>query len=76
MDGGRKANADQIINRLRPKLAKLVGVRAFMQAAQDIRVGGRISQAQYQYTLSDADLAELNTRALKLDTAFPGPAAN
>jgi HAE1 family hydrophobic/amphiphilic exporter-1 len=66
----RKASADQIINRLRPKLAKLVGVQTFLQARQDINVGGRSGQAQFQYTLSDADLDELNTWAPKLLTTL------
>ncbi|HEX4095340.1 MAG TPA: efflux RND transporter permease subunit, partial [Caulobacteraceae bacterium] len=69
-DSGRKATADQIITRLRPKLAKLVGVQTFLQAAQDIRVGGRTGQAQYQYTLSDSDLTELNSWAPRLLTAL------
>ncbi len=69
-DDGRSATADQIINRLRPKLARLVGVQAFMQAAQDINVGGRAGRAQYQYTLSDADIAELNEWAPKLLAAL------
>ena len=60
-DEGRKASADEIIARLRPQFAKLVGVQAFLQANQDITVGGRAGRAQYQYTLSDADLSELNT---------------
>ncbi len=65
-DQGRKASADQIITRLRPKLAQLVGVQTFLQAAQDINVGGRPGQAQYQYTLSDPDLSELDKWAPKL----------
>ena len=65
-DSGRKASADQIIARLRPKFARLVGVQAFLQANQDISVGGRQGRAQYQYTLSDADLGELNTWAPRL----------
>jgi len=65
-DQGRKATADQVIARLRPKLAQLVGVQTFLQAAQDINVGGRAGQAQYQYTLSDADLTELDEWAPKL----------
>ena len=65
-DSGRKASADQIINRLRPKLARLVGVQTFLQASQDINVGGRVGRAQYQYTLADADLDELNTWAPRL----------
>jgi HAE1 family hydrophobic/amphiphilic exporter-1 len=67
---GRKASADQIITRLRPKLARLVGVQAFLQANQDINVGGRAGRAQYQYTLSDADLSELNVWAPKLEAAL------
>ncbi|HEY1898830.1 MAG TPA: efflux RND transporter permease subunit, partial [Steroidobacteraceae bacterium] len=63
---GRKATADQVITRLRPRLAELVGVETFLQAAQDINVGGRAGQAQYQYTLADSNFAELNTWAPKL----------
>jgi HAE1 family hydrophobic/amphiphilic exporter-1 len=69
-DAGRKATAPQIIARLRPKLARLVGVQAFLQARQDINVGGRSGQAEYQYTLSDSDLAELNTWAPRLLAAL------
>ncbi len=71
-DSGRKATADQIIGRLRPKLADLVGVQTFLQAAQDINIGGRAGQAQYQYTLADSDLQELNTWAPKLLTEIRG----
>ncbi|HMN71312.1 MAG TPA: efflux RND transporter permease subunit [Rhodoblastus sp.] len=56
----RNASADQIINRLRPKLEKVEGARLYLQAAQDIRMGGRASRTQYQYTLQDADSNELN----------------
>ena len=69
-DSGRKATASQVITRLRPKLAELVGVQTFLQAAQDINVGGRAGQAQYQYTLSDSDLTELDTWAPKLLAAL------
>jgi HAE1 family hydrophobic/amphiphilic exporter-1 len=69
-DAGRDASADQIIARLRPKLAQLVGVQTFLQASQDINVGGRAGQAQYQYTLSDSNLDELNSWAPKLLTAM------
>ncbi|MFI5290966.1 MAG: efflux RND transporter permease subunit, partial [Polyangia bacterium] len=55
----RKASADQIIERLRPKLARVQGIKLFLQAAQDVRVGGRQARTEYQYTLEDADLAEL-----------------
>jgi hydrophobic/amphiphilic exporter-1 (mainly G- bacteria), HAE1 family len=56
----RDATAAEIINRLRPKLAKLEGVATFMQAVQDIRMGGRPGKALYQYTLQDSNLDELN----------------
>ena len=69
-DSGRKATADQIIGRLRPRLAKLVGVQVSLQANQDINVGGRAGRAQYQYTLADSDLDELNTWAPQLLNAL------
>ena len=56
----RSASADQVINRLRPKLAKIQGITLYMQAAQDITIGARLSKTQYQFTLADADAAELN----------------
>jgi HAE1 family hydrophobic/amphiphilic exporter-1 len=58
--GERKDTADQVINRLRGKLAGLVGINLFLSAAQDIRIGGRNSKGQYQYALTSADLDELN----------------
>ena len=69
-DSGRSRNATQILNELRPQLLQVVGVRAGLQAAQDIRVGARAGQAQYQYTLSDPDIDELNTWAPKLVAAM------
>lgn len=62
----RDASAFQVIRRLQPKLAKLEGVRLFMQAAQDVNVGGRASRTQFQYTLEDADTNELNTWAPRI----------
>jgi len=56
----RDASASQIIDRLRPKLAAVQGIALFMQASQDINVGGRASRTQYQFTLQDADLDELD----------------
>ncbi len=56
----RSASADEVIQRLRPQVAKVVGAKFFMQAGQDISVGGRLSRTQYQYTLTDTDLDELN----------------
>jgi HAE1 family hydrophobic/amphiphilic exporter-1 len=56
----RDASADQIIARLRPQLVKLQGITVYLQAAQDITIGARVSRTQYQYTLIDADPGELN----------------
>jgi multidrug efflux pump len=56
----RKLTADQVITRLRGKLAAVPGAPAFLQAVQDLRVGGRASNAQYQYTLQGEDVTELN----------------
>jgi hydrophobe/amphiphile efflux-1 (HAE1) family protein len=62
----RKASADQIIARLRPKLDQVEGGRLYLQAAQDVRVGGRLSRTQYQLTLQDADAQELNNWAPRI----------
>jgi HAE1 family hydrophobic/amphiphilic exporter-1 len=62
----RDASADQIIRRLQPELDKIEGARLFLQAAQDVRVGGRASRTQYQYTLQDSDINELNQWAPKV----------
>ena len=59
--GVRKASADEVISRLRPKLARIEGIRLFLQASQDVRIGARFARTQYQYTLQDANLEELNT---------------
>jgi len=64
--GERNASADDIINRLRPQLAQVPGATLFMQAAQDLNIGGRTTRTQYQYTLQDADIDELNDWAPKL----------
>ena len=58
--GVRKLTADQVINELRPKLARVPGITLFLQNVQDVRLGGRSSRTQYQYTIVDANLAELN----------------
>ena len=52
----RDVTADQIIRRLQPKLDQVEGAKLYLQAAQDVRVGGRASRTQYQYTLQDSDL--------------------
>jgi multidrug efflux pump subunit AcrB len=62
----RSASADQIINRLRPQLAQVPGATLFLQAAQDLNVGGRTTRTQYQYTLQDSNIDELNAWAPKL----------
>jgi multidrug efflux pump len=56
----RKIRADQVIARLRKKLAVVSGATLYLQANQDIRVGGRQSNSQYQYTLESENLSELN----------------
>jgi hydrophobe/amphiphile efflux-1 (HAE1) family protein len=56
----RTETSNQIIQRLRPKVAAVGGVKFFMQSGQDISVGGRLSRTLYQYTLTDTDLAELD----------------
>ena len=61
--GQRKESADQVINDLRPKLAQQEGINLYLQASQDVRIGGRGSRTQYQYTLVDADIAELSSWA-------------
>jgi HAE1 family hydrophobic/amphiphilic exporter-1 len=62
----RTASAQQIIARLRPKLDKVEGARLYMQAAQDVRLGGRPTRTQFEFTLQDANLAELNEWAPKI----------
>ncbi len=57
----RQLSVDQVIARLRPKLAEVPGAPTVLQAIQDLRIGGRVSSAQYQYTIQSVDLAELNT---------------
>ncbi|GLQ76997.1 transport system membrane protein [Mesorhizobium huakuii] len=66
----RKISADQVIARLRPKLAGVPGATLFLQAVQDIRVGGRQSNAQYQYTLQGDSFDELAEWAPKLAAAL------
>jgi multidrug efflux pump len=63
----RKVTTDEVIARLRPKLAKIPGASTYLQTIQDLRIGGRASSAQYQYTLQSVDLAELNTWAPRVE---------
>ncbi len=64
----RSATADQIIARLRPKIAQIQGGTLFLQAQQDLNLGGRTTRTQYQYTLQDPNLEELNEWAPKVLT--------
>jgi len=62
----RELNASQIIDRLREATREVEGISLFMQAAQDVQIDSRVSRTQYQYTLEDADDAELAEWAPKL----------
>jgi multidrug efflux pump len=62
----RKISSDTVINRLRPKLAHVPGATLFLQTAQELNVGGRMSAAQFQYTLQGEDLETLNDWAPRL----------
>ncbi len=62
----RKLSADQVVQRLRPKLNRVSGARLFLQAVQDLHIGGRQSAAEYQYTLTSEDTAALNQWTPKL----------
>ncbi len=66
----RKESAQQVIARLRAKLAKEPGASLFLMAVQDIRVGGRQANASYQYTLLSDDLSALRTWEPKIRTAL------
>src|ERR1035437_6350725 len=66
----RNVSADLIIARLRPKLARVAGATLYLQAAQDLRVGGRQSNAQYQFTMHGDNLDDLNQFAPKMVEEF------
>ena len=66
----RDVTSDQVIQRLRPKVAQVEGAKFFMQSGQDISVGGRLSRTQYQYTLTDTDSDELNHWAPIVEAAM------
>lgn len=69
LESGR-SNIDEIVGRLRKTSGQVPGARAFFQAMQDVRVGGRTSKAQYQYTLQSPDLEELNNSVPKVLSAL------
>ena len=66
----RAETSNQIIQRLRPKVANVEGVKFYMQSGQDISIGGRLSRTLYQYTLTDTDSAELNHWAPIIEAAM------
>ena len=71
----RKLSASQVIARLRPKLTSIPGATAFLQAGQDIRMGGRQSNAQFQYTIQSdniTDLVNWGPRLLQEVRKLPG----
>ncbi|MDR3498237.1 MAG: efflux RND transporter permease subunit [Parvibaculum sp.] len=63
-------SSDQVIARLRPKLAKIAGASLFLQSAQDVRAGGRSSNSQYQYTLQGDSLDDLTKWTPKIVKAL------
>jgi multidrug efflux pump len=68
--GERGASADQVIARLRGKLSRVPGATLYLQSVQDLRIGGRSSAAQYQYTLQGEDVKQLNDWAPRVFTAL------
>ena len=66
----RGVSADDVVNRLRPKLARVPGATCFLQASQDLRVGGRQSNAQYQFTMRGDNVEDLNTYGPQMLTAL------
>jgi multidrug efflux pump len=68
--GERKDSADQVISRLRAKLAHVAGATLYLQSAQDLQIGGRMGNAQYQYTLQSESLEDLNRWAPKVLARF------
>ena len=69
-DGQRHASSDQVIARLRKKLAQVSGARLYFQPIQDLRFGGRMGNAQYQYTLEGNNLEELRLWTPKIQAAL------
>jgi len=61
-----RVSADQVVNRLRARLTSVPGATLYLQAQQDIQIGARSAAAQYQYTLSDESLTELNSWAPRM----------
>jgi len=68
--GVRKATADEVINQLRRTLGNIPGAKLYLQSAQDITVGGRQSAAQYQYTMTADDQADLDKWVPKVEASL------
>jgi HAE1 family hydrophobic/amphiphilic exporter-1 len=68
----REHSADEIIQQLRPQLSKVPGIRVYLQVPPPIRLGGSLTKSQYQYTLQDADTAELYRYAPILEQKIRG----
>jgi multidrug efflux pump len=66
----RQITASEVIRRLQPELARVEGITLFMQPVQDLTIEDRVSRTQYQYSLEDANAAELNTWAPRLVEAL------
>ncbi|MEO6953620.1 MAG: multidrug efflux RND transporter permease subunit [Polyangia bacterium] len=66
----RSSNAQEIIERLRPKLDEIDGVDVWLQAVQDLQIDNRLARTPYQYTLTDSDLDELTTWSTRLTQAL------
>ena len=62
----RNASADEVIGRLRPRLGRVPGATLYLQSSQDVRVGGRQSNAQYQFTMQGDNLTDLTTYAPRM----------
>ncbi len=65
-ESGRKVGAEEVIARLRTRLAEVEGINLYLQSAQDINVGGRLARTQYQYTLTDPEIKELGDWAPRI----------
>jgi len=63
----RKLNADEVIQELRPKLAKIPGIQVFLQNPPPIRIGGQLTKGQYQFTLQSPEFKELYEHAPVLE---------
>jgi len=68
----RELTADEIIRELRPLVASVPGIRMFLQTPPSIRIGGRLTKSQYQYTLQSPDTAVLYANAAQLETKMRG----